>query len=118
MQEKVAHNTELNSDTYVASLDSSKAFDHVWHDGLYSKLHDFGISGKALKLIMASYCDMSSYVLVNGTKSKSFEIKQGIRQGGVTSTWYYLLSIDGLLYELQESGTGCKIGSIILAIQH
>ena len=114
MQETVAHNTELNSDTYVASLDSSKAFDHVWHDGLYSKLHDFGISGKALKLIIASCCDMSSYVLVNGTNSKSFEIKLGIRQGGLTSTWYYLLFIDGLLYELQESGTGCKIGSITL----
>ena len=49
LQETVAHNTELHSDTYVASLDSSKAFDHVWHDGLYSKHHDFGISGKALK---------------------------------------------------------------------
>ena len=28
--------------------------------------------------------------------------------------WYYLLFIDGLLYELQESGTGCTIGSITL----
>ena len=114
LQETVAHNTELQSDTYVASLDSSKAFDHVWHDGLYSKLHDFGISGKALKLIRASYRDLSSYVLVNGVQSQRFEVKQGIRQGGVTSTWYYLLFIDGLLYELQESGTGCTIGSITL----
>ena len=110
----MAHNTELHSHTYVASLDSLKAIDHVWHDGLYSKLHDFGISGKSLKLIKASYRDLSSYVLVKGVQSQRFEVKQGIRQGGVTSTWYYLLFIDGLLYELHESSTGCTIGSITL----
>ena len=54
LQRTVAHNTELNSDTYVASLDSSKAFDNVWHDGLFSKLYDFGIKGKAL---LKSYND-------------------------------------------------------------
>ena len=70
----------------------------------------FGISGKALKLIIASYRDLSSYVLVNGVKSQTFVVKQSIRQGGVTSTWYYLLFIDGLLQELQDSGTGCTIG--------
>ena len=114
LQETIAHNTELNSDTYIASLDSSKAFDHVWHGGLFSKLHDFGITGKALNLIIESYKDLSSYVLVNGIKSQTFAVKQGVRQGGVTSTWYYLLFVDGLLQELQDSGTGCTIGSIRL----
>ena len=114
LQETVAHNTELNSDTYVASLDSSKAFDNVWHDGLFSKLYDFGTKGKALNLIMASYNNLSSCVLVNGFKSQTFAVKQGVRQGGVTSTWYYLLYVDGLLQKLQESGTGCTIGSIRL----
>ena len=114
LQETVAHNSELNADTYVASLDSSKAFDNVWHDGLFSKLHDFGITGKALNLIMTSYKGLSSYVLVNGIKSQTFPVKQGVRQGGVTSTWYYLLFLDGLLEELQDSGTGCTVGSIKL----
>ena len=75
LQETVVHNTELNSDTYVASLNSSKAFDHVWHDELFSKLYDFVISGKALKLIIASYRDLSSYVLANGVKSQTFVVK-------------------------------------------
>ena len=114
LQETVAHNTELNSDTYVASLDSTKGFDNVWHDGLFSKLYDFGIKGEALNLIMTSYKDLSSYVLVNVTKSQSFPVKQGVRQGGVTSTRYYLLFVDGLLQKLQELGIGCTIGSIRL----
>ena len=36
LQETIANNIELNSNTYVASLDSPKAFDHVWHDSLFS----------------------------------------------------------------------------------
>ena len=94
-------------DTYVASLDTSKAFDHVW-------LYDFGISGKTWRLIIASYRNLSTYVLVNGVKSQTFVVKQGVRQGGVTSTWYYLLFISGLLQEWPDSGTCCTIGSIRL----
>ena len=57
---------------------------------------------------------MSSHVLVNGVKSTAFPIKQGVRQGSVTSTWFFLLFIDNLLHMLQESGTGCTIGSLRL----
>ena len=76
----------LNSDTYAASLDSSKAFDHVWHDGLFVKLFNFGISGKALNLIKASYQNLSSCVFVNVHKSRVFAVRQGVRHVGVTST--------------------------------
>ena len=112
LQETISHNTELYSDTYAASLDSSKAFVHVWHDGLFVKLFDFGISGKALNLIRESYQNLSIYVYANGHKSR---VRQGVRQGGVTSTWYYLIFIDGLLQKLENSGTGCTIGFIRLS---
>ena len=58
LQETISHNTGLNSDTNVTSLDSSKAFNHVWHNGLFVKLFDFGISGKNLNLIRASYSNL------------------------------------------------------------
>ena len=93
-------------------LKASKAFDTVWHAGLFSKLHDFGIRGKALRIIMNSYEGMSSYVQVNGMKSSPFQVIQGVRQGGVTSTWYYLLYIDDLLRELDSLEGGCTIGSL------
>ena len=93
LQETIAHNAELKSDTNAASSDSSKAFENVWHDGLFSKLYDFGIKGKALNLIMTSYENLSSYILVNGIKSQPFPVKQGVRQGGVTSTWYNCFSL-------------------------
>ena len=61
---------------------------------------------------MASYQDMSSYIFVNRVKSATFPVKQGVRQGCITSTWYFLLYIDGLLKKLEDSGTGCTIGSL------
>ena len=61
---------------------------------------------------MSSYKVPSSYVFVNGAKSYWFAVKQGVRQGGFTSTWSYLLFIEGLLQNLQEYGTGCTIGSL------
>ena len=35
LQETIAHNIELGSNCYVAFLDAAKAFDNVWHDGLF-----------------------------------------------------------------------------------
>lgn len=84
-----------------------KVFDHV-----FLKLFQIGIKGKGLKLIMSSYKDLSSYVLVSGAKSDCFAVKQGARRGGVTSTWFYWLFIDGLRQNLQESGTGYTIESL------
>ena len=55
---------------------------------------------------------MYSYVQVNGMKSRPFKVIQGVRQGGVTSTWYYLLYIDDLLRELDSLEGGCTIGSL------
>ena len=91
LQETISHNTGLNSDTNVASLDSSKAFNHVWHNELFVIFFDFGILGKALNLIRASYSNLSSYVYSNGHKSRVFAIRQGVRQECVTSKWYFLL---------------------------
>ena len=50
--------------------------------------------------------------IVNGMKSRPFQVIQGVRQGGVTSTWYYLLYIDDLLRELDSLEVGCTIGSL------
>ncbi len=112
LQETIAYNRELGSDSFVAFLDTAKAFDTVWHNGLFFKLLNFGIKGKFLRMIMNSYSDMYSCVLVNGAKSGIFPLKQGVRQGGIISTWLYLLYVDELLNTLQASPHGARIASI------
>ena len=53
---------------------------------------------------------MSSQVKWNGLTSKHFNIKQGVRQGGVLSTHLYKSYINDLPLELEKRGLGLTIG--------
>ena len=46
LQETINHNKERNDGSCVAFLDSSKAFDTVWHTGLLYKLSEIEIPPK------------------------------------------------------------------------
>lgn len=52
LHETMNHNLEQGSNIYISFLDTSKAFDTVWRQGLMYKLHNLGIKGK---LYMADY---------------------------------------------------------------
>ena len=43
VQEVIQYNIDRGSCTYVAFVDIKRAFDTVWHDALFVKLHDLGI---------------------------------------------------------------------------
>ena len=57
LQETVSTALESHKSVFVAFYDVSKAFDTVWTDGLFSKLHDMGISGKMWRLSYRTYID-------------------------------------------------------------
>ena len=80
------------SKLYVCYLDVQKAFDRIWHSGLFLKLYEMGIKSKLLKVIIALHTDMRSRVYFKGHKSNWFDILQGNRQGGVLSPLLYLCS--------------------------
>lgn len=46
LHETLNHNLEQGSNIYISFLDTSKAFDTVWRQGLMYKLHNLGIKGK------------------------------------------------------------------------
>ena len=112
LQETVMSYKEYESPTYAAFLDTSGAFDNVNHCALFYKLYKFGITGKMLRVLINCYTDIKSVIKVNGVTSSEFPVNQGVRQGGVLSTWMYLLFIDNLLCELQSSPNGTCIGHI------
>jgi len=111
-EETVSHMLERHSKVYTCFLDAAKAFDTVWHHGLFFKLFRFGVQGKLWRVIMNCYHEPESCVVENGICSPWFSIYQGVRQGGVLSTWLYLLYIDELLKSLVELGVGAKLDDV------
>ena len=59
-------------------------------------------------LLVNAHTAMASCLQVNGIRSNSFPVRQGIRQGGVISTCIYNLFIDELLNNLEQSGHSVK----------
>ena len=60
-------------------------------------------------IIQHAYISMNSIVLINGKQSKPFKIKNSVRQGGVLSSLLFLIFIDGLRKELEQSRLGAFI---------
>ena len=51
LQEVIHANTEKGSKVFCCFLDSTKAFDSVWLDGLFFKLYNIGMKGKSCSVV-------------------------------------------------------------------
>ncbi|KAK6186686.1 hypothetical protein SNE40_005971 [Patella caerulea] len=109
LQETVHYYQARSNSVYVAFLDSTKAFDCVWHDGLLYKLRMCGTHPAIWSVINDMYTDMKSCVRAKNQLSRDFTLDRGIRQGGVLSAKLYLLFINDLLDELSNSSFGASL---------
>ena len=68
LQESVAKALENNNKVFVTFLEVSKAYDSVWTDGLFFKLHEMGLKGNIWSLMCRGYVDSKCSVRIeNGT---------------------------------------------------
>lgn len=88
---------------YCAFVDYEKAFDKVWHTGLWIKLIRSGVGGRFLKVLMNMYQGISSCVSMNNISS-SFPICQGVRQGENLSPLLFALYVNDLEDFMKNSG--------------
>ena len=103
---------ENNSKMYVCFLDCRQAFDRVWHEGLFYKLINKNVDIKTIKCIINMYKNSVSIIRHNGLFSEPVPVRQGTRQGGVSSPSMYLIYIEALIEELENSGYGfCIAGN-------
>ena len=93
----------------MAFLDVKKAFDTVWHDGLLLKLSSFGFPRYIWTIVHNLYRRSTSSVLWNSTISRSFKLRQGVRQGAILSPLLYSIFVDDLLHQLSCSNLGTSI---------
>ena len=100
------------SSIYLATLDASKAFDRVNHYSLFLALMEYNIPFPFLKVIVYWHLHLKGMVKWNSCFSNVFEIKSGIRQGGVMSPGYFNIYINDLIIKLRMSGLGCYLAGI------
>ena len=111
-QEAIQHIRERGRKAYVALLDVRKAFDTVWHDGLFHKLYQMGIKDHTWRLLRKWYSSSSCSVLWKGQCSRPFLINQGVKQGAILSPLLYSIYLNDLLVELQQSNLGHALRTI------
>ena len=95
--------------TCCCFIDIKKAYDTVFREGLWVKLHQAGIQGKMWRMITSIYKKVQSCVLVEGVTTRWFEVEVGVRQGCVVSPVLFSIFVDGLARKIQESGLGVEI---------
>jgi len=107
-------------DTFLCFVDFRKAFDTVWHDGLWKRLWDSGVRGKAWRIIRKLYSSIYAKVRLGDKTSRKVKMNQGVRQGCPLSPTLFNFFVDELATELRQSGYGSKflgldVGALLYA---
>ena len=110
VRESVAHYMERGSTVYVALLDVAKAFDTVWHNGLFYMLHENGMDKKLWRLLIKSYDGFRCCVSIGGQYSEFFEALQGLHQGAPISMTGFALYDNILIKALVQCMVGLQLG--------
>ena len=66
---------------YTCFVDFKKAYDTVWHNGLFQKMNENLLDGKVLDLIKDIYKKSKCAVKVNDSITEYFAYSKGVRQG-------------------------------------
>ena len=106
-------NEALDSKTplALATLDAEKAFDVVWHDGLFRKLYHSGLPADVWQILKDLQTNAPTKVKWKSVLSDSFTVQQGIRQGAKLSPLLYKSFNNGILDALDQNKIGAQIGT-------
>ena len=87
----------------TVSLDISKAFDKVWHEGLIFKLKQNDISGGLLRIFSHFLSNRKQRVALNVQNSLWTNVHAGVSQGSILSLLLFLIYINDLLDNLTSN---------------
>ena len=109
----IEYYTSQNSPVYTCFLDASKAFDHVNHWTLFTKLINRKVPLLFVRIIVFWYRAQLFCFTWGSCMSDSFRITNGVRQGGILSPRLFAVYLDELSKALIKLGIGCNVGVYI-----
>ena len=111
VQEVVNYYVRNDSNVYCTFLDASKAFDRVHYNKLFAQLSEKKMCPMVIRFLCFMYTKQKCRVKWESSISESFEVSNGVKQGGVLSPLLFNVYIDVLLTRLRSKGLGCFIGN-------
>ena len=114
--ETINYYIKQGSSVIVSLLDCSKAFDRVSYNRLFRILSNKGMCPLVSRMLAVMYSNLEAHVKWNGYLSSKFEIKNGVKQGGVISRVLFNIYTDSLIERIINSNVGCHIGNVCTSI--
>ena len=96
MSDRIVRAFNRSGATRAVAFDISKAFDWVWHAGLFHKLKSYGISGQIFGLIFSFYSNRRLQVVLDGKSSQEYVVNAEVLQGSILGPTLFLLHINDL----------------------
>ena len=97
---------------YVLYMDSSKAFDRLYHIELLRLLSERAVCPLILLLLFNMYRKQRIRVRWGDSFSDMFSMSNGVKQGAVLSPVLFTAYFDKLYERLRASGNGCNVGKM------
>ena len=101
-----------DNDVHVMLLDASKAFDCVHYVILFERLLQKGLCPLVTRALLYMHVAQRVDVRWNSSKSESFSVSNGVKQGGILSPVLFTIYTDIMLTKLRDCGVGCYIGNV------